>query len=267
MNKAKMISICGKIPILGTSLRKIARQYPEGSVVTIKNGPLAGSQWQRSHRYVSAYWLGIYELPIQECLVRELRPGHVFYDIGANGGFFSLLGSRCVGPEGKVYAFEPLPENIRSIEAQLRLNQVSNCTVVDAAVADCGGSVEFCEGQDTSTAHLKGNHSGDAGTAAIRVRSVTLDEFVATAPSPHFIKMDIEGAELAALRGAGRLLSSENPPGLLIEFHGEALRRDGRAMLEKFGYRFHSLDGNMLDHRSDERHILCIPRQADSLGK
>ena len=118
MNRARLISFCGSIPLIGPSLRKIARRYPEGSVTTIKHGYLAGYRWRRSHRYVSAYWLGIYELPIQECLVRKLKPGNVFYDIGANAGFFSLLGSNCVGPEGRVFAFEPLPENIRSIRAQ-----------------------------------------------------------------------------------------------------------------------------------------------------
>ncbi len=260
MNTAQVISFCGRIPLLGASLRRIARRYPENSVTTIRNGHLAGYRWRRSHRYVSGYWLGIYELPIQECLVRELKPGDVFYDIGANAGFFTLLGSKCVGPRGRVFSFEPLPENIRSVRAQLQLNDAANCEVVDAAVADRAGTVEFYEGEDTSTAHLKRADRGDAGAAAIAVRAIRLDEFVATSPVPDFIKMDIEGAELAALRGADGLLHSENPPKILIEFHGEALRRDGLALLRECGYRFGSLDG-IEGEESSDRHILCVPHR------
>lgn len=264
MNKAQVISLCGRIPVLGASLRRIARRYPEGSVVTIRTGHLAGCRWRRSHRYVSGYWLGIYELPIQECLVRELKPGDVFYDIGANAGFFTLLGSKRVGPQGRVFSFEPLPENIGSVRAQLQLNDVANCEVVDAAVADRAGNVEFYEGEDTSTAHLKRTDRGDVGAAAIVVRAICLDEFVATSPAPDFIKMDIEGAELAALKGAERLLHGENPPKILIEFHSESLRRDGRALLRECGYRFCSLDG-LHDEESTDRHILCLPRRRDGL--
>jgi hypothetical protein len=98
------------------------------------------------------------------------------------------------------------------------------------------------------------------------VHSITLDDFVTTSPAPHFIKMDIEGAELAALEGARRVLSGVNPPKILIEFHSEALRRDGCAMLGELGYRFYSLGGDVLDDRFSERHILCVPRQADCGG-
>lgn len=259
MNKAEIISFCGRVPVLGTSLRKMARRYPDGSIVTIRNGYLAGCRWQRSHRYVSGYWLGIYELPIQECLVRELKGGDVFYDIGANAGFFTVLGSRCVAPEGRVFSFEPLPENVRSIRAQLGLNHAGNCTVIDAAVTDCGGTAGFCEGRDTSTAHLKQENGGGGGVSTMSVRCITLDDFTQTAPVPDFIKMDIEGAELAALQGAERLLASESPPKMLMEFHDERLKAAACRMLTGLGYRFSTVSSDVVGTTGDERHILCVP--------
>jgi len=259
MSKAGIISFCGKVPLLGSSLRKIARRYPEGSVVTIGAGSLAGARWKRSHRYVSGYWLGQYELSIQECLVRELRPGDVFYDVGANAGFFTLLGSRCVGPAGKVFSFEPLPENARSIQSQLDLNGVENCTLVEAAVTDHTGHVEFAEGRDTSTAHIRGATTQESRGAATSVSAVSLDDFVREAPEPDFIKMDIEGAELMALKGACELLGSEKPPKMMIEFHGEHLIEQGCAMLKEFGYTFWSLTGKAFETCQDERHVLCLP--------
>ena len=170
MDKAKLISVCGSIPFLGPSLRKMARRYPEGSIVNIENGHLAGYRWQRSQRYVSGYWLGHYELPIQECLVRELKPGDVFYDIGANAGFFTLLGSKCVGPTGQVFAFDPLPENVHSIRSQVKLNGLENCSVVEAAVSDQQGIVKFSSGRDTSTAHLLGVRDDVAQSLTLSVR-------------------------------------------------------------------------------------------------
>lgn len=92
MNKARLISCLGRVPLVGSTLRWFAQRYPEGSVVTIKNGLLAGYKWKRSHNYVSGYWLGIYELTIQESLAHELQSGDVFYDIGGNAGFELCLG-------------------------------------------------------------------------------------------------------------------------------------------------------------------------------
>ncbi|MBN1359632.1 MAG: FkbM family methyltransferase [Sedimentisphaerales bacterium] len=261
MDKATVISMCGKAPVVGTLLRKIARRYPEGSVATIRNGPLRGYQWRRSHRYVSGYWLGIYELPIQECLTRELRPGDVFYDIGANGGFLTLLGSKCVGPEGRVFSFEPLPENIRSIRSQLELNATENCAIVEAAVSDRQSTIAFCGGKDTSTAHIVGTKEAEDGAVVLSVDTTSLDDFVQRAAKPDFIKMDVEGAELLALKGARQLLESDRPPRMLIEFHGEQLKQDSCALLCEYGYSFHSLDGRTCGGIPEERHVLCLPPQ------
>jgi len=261
MNKAKIISFCGSVPLLGSSLRKIARRYPEGSTTIIKNGHLAGYRWKRSHRYVSSYWLGTYELPIQECLVRELRPGDIFYDIGANAGFFSLLGSKCVGPAGKVFSFEPLAENIHSLRSQLALNNGANCTVVEAAVSDHAGYVEFSEGKDTSTAHIREAKARRGDGSVASVKAVTLDEFLKEGPPPDFVKMDIEGAEVLALRGARDLLRSVKPPKILIEFHGEQLKQEGLSILKEFGYNFCSLQGGVFRAGADERHIFCVPEK------
>ncbi len=259
MSKAGIISACGRVPFLGPTLRRLAGHYQEGSITTVRNGHLKGYRWKRSHRYVNGYWLGIYELAIQECLVRELTPGGVFYDVGANAGFFTLLGSKCVGPEGRVFAFEPLPENIRSIRAQVELNHVANCTIVEAAVSDHEGSVEFSSGRDTSTAHIGGMRDDVGHADLLSVEAVTLDHFSGEMPPPDFVKMDIEGAELLALRGAIRLLSQDRPPKMLIEFHGDLLKRDGCSMLEGLGYRLCSVPGNVPCDVAQQRHVLCIP--------
>lgn len=257
MNKAQLISCLGRVPLVGPTLRWYARRYPEGSVVTIKNGFLAGYKWKRSHKYVSGYWLGIYELPIQACLTRELRPGDVFYDIGGNAGFFSLIGARCVGDSGHIFTFEPLPENINEIRSQFELNKVSNCTLVEAAVSDRVGEIEFCEGAFTSTAHIKRNEN-EQGNIKV-VKTITIDEFARIERPPDFIKMDIEGSEIMALHGAEETLQSKRRPKLMIEFHGQNLAEEGQSLLGEFGYRFLTLDGHQIDPGPLPHHVLAVP--------
>ena len=260
MDKAKITSFLGKLPFIGSSLRKIARRYQEGSVVTIKNGHLAGYKWKRSHRYVNGYWLGIYELPTQECLIRELKSEDIFYDIGANAGFFSLLGAKCVGQRGHVFSFEPLPENIESIKDQFKLNEVRNCTLVEAAVSNSVGDIEFCKGKDTSTGHI-GHKKNDEETSNVStvVRTITLDEFVKSEHPPDFIKMDIEGAEIMALQKATEILGSASPPKLIIELHNEDLKKQGQSLLSKFGYSFFTFDGKMIKSGYLPHYVLAVP--------
>jgi FkbM family methyltransferase len=257
LNKAKLINQLGRIPFVGHYLRRFARLYREGSVVSIKSGYLAVYRWKRSHRYPTGYWLGGYELPVQKCLVRELKLGDIFFDIGANAGFFSLLASKQVGEKGYVFAFEPLAENIEAIKAQLAMNRVLNCTVVEAAISDSVGEVKLWEGPDTSTAHIV--NQGYEQKVVKSVKSITLDKFVRTTCSPNFIKMDIEGAEIRALRGAGTLLCGPNPPRFLIEIHGEDDWRQVRKILEHARYNFQILEREEVLPDYMPFHVLAFP--------
>jgi len=259
LNKTVLIHQLGRIPFIGSVLRWFARLYTEGSVVTIKNGHLAGYKWKRSHKYLTSYWLGTFELPIQNCLARELRPEDVFYDIGANAGFFSLLGSKCVGDKGHVFAFEPLPENIEMIQNQFELNHVTNCTLIKAAVSDRVGETEFCEGPDTSTAHI--GSRGKEQTGVYVVKTITLDYFIKAEHPPDFIKMDIEGAEILALQGARELLNKPNSPKFLIEIHGQGNAKEVREIFEKEGYFFYTPDLKEIDSDCMPRHVLALPKK------
>jgi FkbM family methyltransferase len=257
LNKVRFINQLGSIPLVGYCLRKFARLYREGSVVSIKSGHLAGYKWKRSHRYPSSYWLGSYEFPVQKCLVRELKHGEVFFDIGANAGFFSLLASKQVGEKGHVFTFEPLAENIETVRAQVELNRISNCTVVEAAISDSVGEVRLWEGPNTSTAHI--GTRGYEQRVVKSVKSITLDEFVRTTRLPNFIKMDIEGAEIQALQGSDALLSGPNPPRFLIELHGEMAWRQVREILEQAGYSFYTLEREEVLSDYIPLHVLAFP--------
>ncbi len=252
--RAELINRIGAIPLLGDALRRVARGFPEGSVVTIHSGLAAGMRWRRHHRYVNGYWIGNYELPIQEALGRLLAPGGVFYDVGANAGFFSLLAAKRVGAAGRVYAFEPLGENLASLREQVEVNALEQVEVVEGAVGASTGTAElsFAPGQN-SEAHL-GDPRG-AGERTMTVPVTTLDDFVAAHRRPTLVKIDVEGAEIAVLAGAARLVADGTA--FLIELHGLDKGESVTATLRDAGYRLERLDGSIPARPEEEHHIVA----------
>jgi FkbM family methyltransferase len=256
---ASLVKTAGKTPIVGNLLRWYARRYEEGSVIRIARGNAAGLRWKRFHRYVSGYWIGIYEMEIQQALARELKSGDTFYDIGANAGFFSLLAGRLVGPAGRVLAFEPLPENIESIREQFSLNSMRQCQLIPKAVADYSGSASLVLADNNSMGRI-----GDAGNMesgnVMTVETTTLDDFVASEAIPDLIKVDVEGFEVEVLTGARGLLNSAHAPKLLIELHGDDKARQVEAILSARGYHLTDLSGSRLSNGAvGHTHIVAYP--------
>jgi FkbM family methyltransferase len=169
------------------------------------------------------YWLGTYEPELQASIQRELKPGMVVYDVGANIGYISLMIARAVGAAGRVFAFEALPANLDRIRANLALNPASPIQPVGMAVVDSNHPVEFL----VHSSNAMGKASGSAGrqsesyTSRLEVPGISLDEFVYTQnnPLPQVVKMDIEGGEVLAIPGMRRLLR-EGHPLVFLELHG-----------------------------------------------
>jgi FkbM family methyltransferase len=243
MDRAKVVGFLGRVPVLGTTLRKLARRYPEGSVVDVRTGAAAGLKWKRHHRYPNGYWVGHYELEIQDALKRELKPGGVVYDVGANAGLFTLIAARLVGPAGRVFAFDPAPENCESIREQVELNGYAPfCTAVRKAVGCEAGRATFSfDTSGSSTAHLG---AAQGGERSVEVEVTTLDAAAAAYGAPTFIKLDVEGAEGDVMAGARGLLSSGAArPVWLIELHSRQCEADVKRHLAAAGYEFFEVDG------------------------
>ena len=256
---ARVIELAGWIPFVGTALRWYAGRYSEGSVVTIRSGYARGMRWGRHHRYVNGYWLGQYELPVQAALVRELKPGAVFFDVGANAGFFTLLAARRIGPMGKCIAFDPDPENIASILEQCSLNGLSSVLVVNEAISDSVGRAWFTRVHPgAATGHL---WNGKSVEEPIEVVTTTLDASAATYGAPDLIKIDVEGEEGRALRGGTNLLR-ERRPKWLVEIHSPDCEADVRSAFDPACYELCSLDGESLTGNGVlPKQVLVRPRE------
>ena len=223
--------------IWGRLIRLPLRLIPKGALLPILTGPLRGKRWVVGSG-THGCWLGTYERHKQERFARAIAPAMTVYDIGANVGLYTLIAADRVGDSGRVVAFEPVPANVRFLHAHLKLNGFSDRTnIVEAAVSDRKGEACFDLAPDR---RFEGRL---AETGALRVAVTTLDSILGegSLPQPQVIKIDVEGAELAVLNGAQRLLS-EIRPVLFLATHGADVHRECCILLKQSGYELHSLD-------------------------
>ena len=94
-----------------------------------------------SHAHIGSIAGGNLESAVQEAMIRHLGHGEVFFDIGANLGFFSLLAAHLSGLDaGRVYAFEAAPDNAEAIRVNAAVNAIPNVEVLPVAVSDAPGA-------------------------------------------------------------------------------------------------------------------------------
>jgi FkbM family methyltransferase len=170
------------------------------------------------------YCTGEWE-PLETQLIKQvLCPGDTFVDVGANIGYFTLLASRLVGPTGRVCAIEANAATFALLQANLELNRCSN---VDAHLLAAGESAGFATVVSSDAGNAGGDHAEFAAEAqAGSVAANRLDWLLADAVVD-LIKLDIEGAEAKAIRGAAGLLRRKQAPDLIFEFTPRFLQRAG----------------------------------------
>jgi FkbM family methyltransferase len=211
--------------------------YHEGKVETIRDGMLKGMKFRRfMHTFSQSYIDGDYESELQGVFIALIKPGQVVYDVGANVGFMTLLASRLVGPSGMVIAFEPSPLTAKQLRAQVDVNHLKNVVVEEYAVADVAGTSEFIVDDFSVMSRLEKTGAVDGKKLRTEsVRTTTLDHMIGVHKPPQLLKIDIEGAELLALAGAGRLIE-EYRPILVVELHSEDLSRRFLALMREKRY-------------------------------
>jgi FkbM family methyltransferase len=214
---------------LGRVIRWPLRFIPRSLAVPIFQGPLRGKKWivgSSNH----GCWLGSYEYAKQRLFEQLVRPGDIVYDIGAHTGFYTLLASVLVGPSGRVVAFEPFPRNLAYLRKHLALNHVRNTVVMEGVIYDDEGEVRIVPGSNSFESRVDAK-----GT--ISVRALKLDHLVFRDgfPAPTVIKVDVEGAEHAVLRGGTRLLTEKRPL-IFLSTHGPRLHTECCRLLVGLGY-------------------------------
>jgi FkbM family methyltransferase len=163
--------------------------------------------YPKSNSASNLFYFGqYYEYDEMRLLARYLRPGDGFIDGGANIGTYSLLAAGIVGPGGRIDAFEPDPESARRFRENATLNGLAWVELHEAALTERSGTVSFLTGGDV-TNRIRPRSAMETGQ--IEVTCVSLDMAVPPDARYAMAKLDLEGAEVAALRGAEHHLTEE----------------------------------------------------------
>jgi FkbM family methyltransferase len=168
---------------------------------------------------------------------RLLSPGNVFIDVGANIGMHTLAAAIAMGGKGRIVAFEPFAQTHGLLQKTIWMNGFSEIAEVhQAAVSDRQGSQMLFLGATS------GHHSLYQLQPAIlpvpppvEVALVRLDDVLRGAAHVDLIKIDVEGAELDVLSGAGLTISNNKDIGLIVEFGFSHLKRSGQLTQDWLG--------------------------------
>jgi FkbM family methyltransferase len=241
-----LINAIYRCSFLSHCIRSVLNYYaPTGlTEVSIKSGALSGFRLKLDLKSEKSYWLGTYETLMIQAIHDFVKPGMMVYDIGANIGYLSLVFSQAVGKQGRVYAFEPLLENVKRIHTHIALNSLDEIiTVFPYAVFDSNGRQPFL----VHELHAMGKLSGSSGRDEtyknqIVVRTLCLNEFIFKEenPPPDLIKIDIEGGAVQALPGMSKVLKKYQPI-ILMELHGPEEAQITWDLLRQCNYKIYAM--------------------------
>jgi FkbM family methyltransferase len=228
---------------------------------TFVDTPLAA--WPNGYRELFLH--GNMDLKELRVWHRILRRGDAIVDGGANYGYWTLVASRMTGPQGHVFAFEANPATARRLSANVTASNCGNVNVYSFALGAEEATAEIHAAADNPIAGHASlhRHDGWQWSESVKVRLARMDDVAATDnwPQIRLIKLDIEGAELSALRGMADILRRDRPY-LTVEWNVSAA--------EGFGYHpretvaFLSLFGLELVQPTDNGFIAAdLPGQAD----
>jgi FkbM family methyltransferase len=151
----------------------------------------------------------------------QLKPGQIVLDVGANAGLYTLIAAQVVGERGHVYAFEPGRDALALLRHNVKINGLSNVTIIESAVSNETGEASFGVATDSAMSSLAATDRSDQQIAAwTTVSTIRIDDAIAKYQIPRvdFIKVDVEGAERLVFEGAGNLLArNESPVTILFE--------------------------------------------------
>lgn len=192
---------------------------------------------------------GDYENYELDLLRKLLKPNYTVLDIGANIGVYSLEASKCVGKKGKIFAFEPIPDNQKLLKHNLVINNAQNVEVIHSAVGAKEGKLRIYKAKHSIATHSAGAVSDDFSDLPV----TTIDGFTKKKKLKiDLIKMDVEGYEGFALEGGYKTLKNHQPI-LLIEFSATHLKRCGydpkkhaKDLLKLYAYCY------LVDERNDK---------------
>jgi FkbM family methyltransferase len=256
---------------LGRRFRARSTPLPDGSrpplpASAVELKTLQGEMWFDGDDLKLTPWVrehATWEADLIRLLDAHVKPGMTVVDVGANVGFLTVVLAQLVGDEGHVHAFEPLPETLEILRANVWRHRAANVTVHPQAVSDRDGTV-----------HVAPDPKGRSGAAlaehGFEVQAVTLDGALAGA-RVDVLKVDVEGAEPLVLAGAQRVLAASPDLLAVVEFRPET-HLDGStpeqvlARYTGLGFRLQLLHADGSTHDAGADDVLAAARANETIN-
>jgi FkbM family methyltransferase len=221
---------------VGPLLRRGA-EWLVGTGGIILRGPGAGLEFDLGSTGFPGQILGTTDIHEQKAIADCLSAGDVFYDIGANAGFYSIIGGSIVGRNGKVYAFEPHKKYAKLTKRNVYKNRMVNIVdVFEVAISSIDGKVKINtekENPQSLETNMKKVSKGRK-VEARKIDSIVNEEVLRP---PDLVKIDVEGHEIEVLKGMTDVCKKHKPV-IALEVHGNMKEVEimMKKELEELGY-------------------------------
>jgi len=182
------------------------------------------AQWSR-------YYLGNYEKDSFSFFKKEIKKNNTILDIGAHIGLYSSPFAELTGEDGKVFCFEPTPSTFNILKKTIELNKHKNVQAVNAAISDKSGTITFnLTSDDGEGSNANSIVEINRAKNNLEVRAYSIDDFRQQYRLKiDVLKIDVEGAELLALKGAKKTFELDFPIGILA-LHPENIKQFGHSL-------------------------------------
>ena len=237
-------------------LRELYYMLFSGRVVLLKKpASLKGYRWKINTLAGRSYWKGYYEPTITSLISQHLTKESVFFDIGANVGYFSLLAAVC-SSAGSVHSFEPDKHTLTFSKSIKQLNQLSNWTINNEGVGETTETLYYKTGPTTTTGTI-------VTGSGVPIKITSVDDYVKKKQLDRvdMIKIDVEGFGGYVLRGAVDTIAKYQPI-IIMEIHKGT---DEKASFKKLvlpNYNIFDISGQAVDDAfaGDYDFVYAIPR-------
>ncbi len=163
---------------------------------------------------------------LTDLLKKEVNKGDVFIDIGANIGYYSIVASKLVGKNGKIFAFEPDLINYKKLIKNLKRNRCNNIIPLNVAVSDKESKIKLFISEDNASDHRT---YGIEGRKSVSIKSISLDDYFSknNVTKVDFIKIDVQGYEPVVFKGMVKTLKNNRNIKIITEFWPFGLKSAG----------------------------------------
>jgi FkbM family methyltransferase len=198
----------------------------------------------------------VWEQQVTDYLISNVKPSETIIEIGANVGYYTTLLAKLVGAGGRIYSYEANKDVYDLANLSLKMNELSKIvTIKNIAISDRKGVVEFSYLEPSAEAndivnigggHISTENSICSGEKVKRVKAISLDEDLNDIKNVDWLRMDIEGSEILALKGAKRIIKSSPNLKIVMEWAPRMLKNYGNVSelideMHKYGFRFYKI--------------------------